>query len=123
MGKRILIAWKSTRQAARAVRDSLMLLRTASSVTVLTIGADKDWHASGVDLVAYLGRHDIAAESRPDYGDEHDVAGVILGHAGDRAADLIIMGAYGHSRLREMLLGGPTEDMLSRTTVPLLLSN
>jgi nucleotide-binding universal stress UspA family protein len=122
VGRRALIAWKPTRQAARAVRDSLALLRGAA-VVVLTIGADKASHAAGNDLVAYLGRHGVAAQTRSDYGDDSSVAGVILGHAGECGADLIVMGAYGHSRLREMILGGATNDMLLRTTVPLLLSH
>lgn len=122
-GRRVLIAWKRTRQAARAVRDSLAVLRAAPSVTVLTVGSEAADNAAGRGIIAYLGRHGVAAESRPDYGDDSDVAAIILAHARDVSADLIVMGAYGRSHLREVILGGATEDMISRTSVPLLMSH
>ena len=122
-GHRVLIAWKRTRQAARAVRDALPILRNALAVTVLTVG-DSDQHRAEISsLTAYLGRHGINAVGRPDFGDDDAVGSVVLAHAADLSADLIVMGAYGHSRLREIVLGGTSEHVLSHASVPLMMSH
>ncbi|HEX6980295.1 MAG TPA: universal stress protein [Alphaproteobacteria bacterium] len=122
-GRRVLIAWKRTREAARAVRDALPILRRAQAVTALTVGPAASDDGSSAGLAAYLERYGIRAAMRPDYGDESDVGAVVLAHARDLDADMIVMGAYGHSRLREMILGGATAHILANTTVPVLMSH
>lgn len=121
IGRRVLVAWARTREAARAVRDALPILRRAASVTILTWRASRE--RPGEVIRAHLERHGIRAEVRADYGDNDEVGEIVLDHARDLAADLIVMGAYGHSRLREMVLGGTTGHMLSHSTVPILMSH
>ncbi len=120
-GTRVLIAWTRTREAARAVHDALPILRRASSVTILTCRSSRE--RPGEVIRAYLLRHGVMAEVRADFGDNDEPGEVILDHAQDRSADLVVMGAYGHSRLRELVLGGTTAYVLSRTTIPVLMSH
>jgi nucleotide-binding universal stress UspA family protein len=119
-GRRVLIAWERTREATRAVHDALPILRRATSVTILTCRATRE--RPGQALRAHLERHGVRAEVRADYGDSDEIGEIILEHAAELSTDLIVMGAYGHSRLREMVLGGTTNHMLSHATVPLLMS-
>ena len=120
-GRRILIAWTRTREASRAVRGALPILRRASSVIILTCRATHE--RPGEAIKAYLARHDVRAENRVDFGDNDEVGEIVLGHAGEMSADLIVMGAYGHSRLREMMLGGTTRHVLSHAAIPVLMSH
>ncbi len=119
-GKRVVIAWERTREARRAVHDAMPILRRASSVTILTCRATRD--RPGEVLRAHLERHGVRADVRADYGSNDEIGEIVLEHAAELSADLIVMGAFGHSRLREMVLGGTTAHMLSRSTVPLLMS-
>jgi len=119
-GKRVVIAWERTREACRAVHDAMPILRRASSVTVLTCRATRD--RPGQVLRAHLERHGVRAEVRADYGSNDEIGEIIQEHAAELSADLIVMGAFGHSRLREMILGGTTRHMLSHSTVPLFMS-
>lgn len=120
-GKRVLIAWTRTREASRAVRGALPIFRRASSVTILTCQATRA--RPGEAIRAYLERHDIRAEVRADFGDNDEVGEIVLAHARELGTDLIVMGAYGRSRLREVILGGTTEHMLSHSTVPIFMSH
>lgn len=119
--RRILIAWTRTRESSLAVRNALPILRRANSVTILTSRATRA--RPGEAIKAYLERHDIRAEVRVDFGDKDEVGEIILGHAVDMQADLIVMGAYGHSRLRQVILGGTTKHVLTHTTIPVLMSH
>jgi nucleotide-binding universal stress UspA family protein len=119
--RRVLIAWTRTRESSLAVRNALPILRRANSVTILTSRATRA--RPGEAIRAYLERHDIRAEVRVDFGDNDEVGEIILGHAADMAADLVVMGAYGHSRLREVILGGTTKHVLTHTTIPVLMSH
>ena len=121
VGKRVLIAWTRTREAARAVHAALPILKAAPSVTILTSRSSRQ--RPGEVVRAHLARHGVKADVRADYGDNDEPGEVILGHAHELSADLIVMGAYGHSRLREMVLGGTTQHILSRATVPILMSH
>lgn len=123
IGKRVLIAWKPTREAARAVRDAIPILHKASDVTILTVEAAEAKSGSGEALAAFLARHGIGAALRPDYGDEDDVGDVILSHARDMSADLVVMGAYGKPHMREVILGGATERVITTSTVHALMSH
>jgi nucleotide-binding universal stress UspA family protein len=124
-GKRALVAWNASAEAARAVADALPLLERAERVEVVVFdGGPVGDHGEepGADAALYLARHGVnATVSR--YGIPHvDVGSQILTRAADMSVDLVVMGAYGHSRLRELVLGGATRTMLESMTVPVLMS-
>ncbi|MBA1158799.1 universal stress protein [Microvirga mediterraneensis] len=121
----ILIAWDGGQPAARAVADALPLLSLAHHVEIVTIGKGENGnsHLSGRILARHLARHRIQAEAKRLPIDEVDVANMLLSHAADMNADLIVMGGYGHSRLREVVLGGTTREVLRSVTVPVLMSH
>jgi nucleotide-binding universal stress UspA family protein len=125
--RRVLVAWDGSREAARAVHDGLPLIRLAEEVIILTADAERHGQrvgaAPGADLAVHLGRHGVAArvETAPSGG--MGIAGLILDQAEKQDVDLIVMGGYGHSRLREMMLGGVTRQMLERMTLPVLFSH
>jgi nucleotide-binding universal stress UspA family protein len=124
--RRVLVAWSSSRESMRAVTDALPLLRGAEKVTVLSVNApdtDADAPVAGAACAHYLARHGITVEASSDAGIEIDVGNYLLSRAADLSADLIVMGAYGHSRMREWALGGVTRTMLQHMTVPVLLSH
>jgi nucleotide-binding universal stress UspA family protein len=122
IGERVVIAWRSGREAARTVRDGLSLWRQAKSVTVLTVGPAEQDHLPGSEIAAFLARHGVKVETRSNYADD-EPGEIILQIARETGADLVAMGAYGRSRLRELVLGGTTKYMLSRATLPLWLSH
>ena len=123
VGERALIAWNGSREAARAVADALPLLHRAKAVTVLTID-DRGEAAEGQDdVLAWLGAHGIAAKPEHAVAQDISVGDLLLARLSDLDADLLVMGAYGHSRWRELVLGGATRSILSHMTVPVLLSH
>ena len=126
IGKRILIGWNGSREAARAVHDSMAFLKSADEVTLLTVDSgppsDKQG-ADGGDIVRHLSHHGIDASVRQSLVSGTEIGDVILSRAADTGADLIVMGAYGHSRLRELALGGATRRVMSRTKIPVLMSH
>ncbi len=119
----VLVAWKNTREAAVALAAALPLLRRATEVRVAVIeeggAGEQRREAAGDDIGRYLSRHGVNAEIRLIAG-WTDTAAAILNEAEKSAADLIVLGAYGHSRLREWALGGVTREVLSRSPVPVL---
>jgi nucleotide-binding universal stress UspA family protein len=122
VSSRIVIAWNGSAQAARVVAAALPFLQAAERVTVVTVG-DIGRSASAPDLVAYLGRHGIRATHEAVTPEHATVGATLLKQAGQLQADLLVMGAYGHSRLREMILGGATRDVLAASNVPLLMAH
>lgn len=122
----VVCCWDGGRAAARAIGDALPLLKMAKNVRVLTI-ANTDSLAlnecRGLEIGAHLARHclkiDVEVTSAPDV----DVADTILNWIADQSASMVVMGGYGHSRLREFVLGGVTRTMLSSMTVPVFLSH
>jgi nucleotide-binding universal stress UspA family protein len=126
-GRRVLIAWNATREAARSVSDAMPLLTSAELVTVLTIDPREGPHGHGeipgADIALHLARHGVKAEIERTVSAGLPVGEVLLSRAADLGADLIVMGAYGHSRAREMLLGGATRSVLRSMTVPVLMSH
>lgn len=133
-GRNILIAWNASKEAARAVREALPLLAQAERVTVAIFDADLHpaglGDAPGADLIAWLARHGVTAEvvlaQTPRQGllkRAGDVGEALLVLAGDRGCDLLVLGAYGHSRLRETLLGGVTRTVLEGMTLPVLMAH
>jgi len=125
-GRRVLVAWNRTREAVRAVNDALPILRKAESVTVLSINpepADGRANPPGADLALHLARHGVKVESSHTVAKDIAVGSALLSRASDLGADLIVMGCYGHSRLRELVLGGTSRDILGHMTVPVLMSH
>lgn len=124
--KRALIAWNGSREAARAVVDALPLLKRADAVQILIAPKSTDKtesYASG-DIQRLLRHHGVTARiAEAKNFDGHTTTSVILSHAHSFKADLICIGAYGHSRLRELTLGGVTWHMLRESTVPLFMSH
>lgn len=123
---RCLVAWDGSGKAARAAHDAIPLLGQAAEVEILSIsrpGAPSDMEQSGRALAAALGRHGISARYHmvPEGG--VDPGNALLSYAADRAADLLVMGGYGHSRLREVILGGATRRILASMTLPVLMSH
>jgi len=124
----VLVGWKDTPEARRAVADSIPLLRTAQEVTVAEIpenGASRSAAASRVrDVVAWLSRHGItAAERVPDRAHDTSAAAQFDDIAGAVGAGLIVAGAYGHSRFRELVLGGMTQHLMTQPSRCVLLSH
>lgn len=127
-GKRVLISWNGSREAVRAVNDAMPILQAADKVTVLVVNPEKP--ASGdhgdipsADIAHYLARHGVKAEAASTKTDQSDVGEIILARAFDVDADLIVAGAYGHSRTKEWILGGVTKTLIHETTVPAFLSH
>ena len=122
-----LIAWNASRQAARAVRDALPLLKGCRKVTVLSVDPKQGIHGHGqepgADIALHLARHGITVETDRSFTPGGDPASEILSRAADYGSDLIVMGAYGHSRMRELVLGGVTRSILQQMTVPVLMSH
>jgi len=121
--RHVLIAWSGTREATRAVHDALPILRRASKVSILSVNPKDGKHLAGADIAAHLARHGCKAEASRTVATDISVADAILSDASDIGADFLVMGAYGHSRLREWALGGATKDVLNTMTVPVLLSH
>jgi nucleotide-binding universal stress UspA family protein len=122
IGGRVALAWNGSAQAARVVASALPILEAADHVSVLTVGTI-DSAATAQDLIAYLARHDVRASHESVAAGGASTGAVLLAHAEQSRADLLVMGAYGHSRLREMILGGATRDVLSAATIPVLMAH
>lgn len=126
-GKTVMLCWNASRESARAASEALPLLKAASQVTVLIV--DENAAASGenaghaADAVRWLGGHGVKAALRRDVADSVDVGEVILSRVADLGADLIVMGIYGHSRVREMVLGGASRTLLAGMTVPVFMAH
>jgi nucleotide-binding universal stress UspA family protein len=122
---RPLLCWDGSRSAARAFSDALPLIAKSKTVEVITIASkdSKKGEIAGADIAHHLARHGIKAELNRIVAPDTDVPNTILSHAADSSADLIVMGGYGHSRLREFVLGGATRGILGSMTVPALLSH
>jgi nucleotide-binding universal stress UspA family protein len=127
VGDNPLIAWKPTREAARAVGDALPLLRAAKRATILVANPEEEDAVEGGevgdDLVVHFSRHGIDATVERTRAEDITVADLCLSRAADLASDLLVMGCYGHSRMRELVLGGVTRDILEHMTVPVLMSH
>jgi nucleotide-binding universal stress UspA family protein len=127
IGQRPLVAWNEAREAARALTDALPVLKQAKSVEVVTFEKPRKGpdplEIGRAETLQYLGRHGVKAKFHKHVTDGLEVGDLILSRAADEAADSIVMGAYGHSRLRETVLGGATRTVLKSMTVPVLMSH
>ena len=125
--ERILVAWDGGREASRALGDALPLLESARQVTVMSIhassGARVADHVATARLAAYLRSHGIEPQLDHSTVDDTGTGEWLLSRAADLSIDLIVMGAYAHTRLRELVLGGVTRTMLGAMTVPVLMAH
>jgi len=123
--ERVLVCWDGGRSAARAVGDAMPFLRRAKAVEVVTVQGDagKGDEIAGADIGAHLARHGFEVEVKRIVAAGGSVMDTILSHAADAGADFLVMGGYGHSRLREFILGGVTRGILGTMTVPVLMSH
>lgn len=126
IGRRILIAWDGSVSATRAVTGALPLLKRAGIVKVAVFNPaqqrDKHGAQAGADIALHLARHGVKVDVITEET-SLDVGNALLNTASDLGADLIVMGCYGHSRFREILLGGATRTLLQSMTVPVLMSH
>jgi nucleotide-binding universal stress UspA family protein len=122
---RILVCWDGSHNAARAIADAMPFLRRAKQVEVVTVATEgeADDGMPGLYIAHHLSRHGVIVELRNIVAHGQDVSLRIRSHAAQQSADLIVMGGYGHSRLREFVLGGATRDILESTVVPALMSH
>jgi nucleotide-binding universal stress UspA family protein len=122
----VMIGWKDTREARRAVQDALPFLHEAKRVTVLEICEREQMETARRhvdDVVRYLAQHRIKAEPRIEIQTRGSRADQIIGWAHDEDADLLVTGAYGHSRLNEWMFGGMTRDLLTTSPICCLMSH
>ena len=122
---RIMACWDGSRAAARAVADALPFLKKAKQVEIVIVSdkPGRNNEVPGADLGQHLARHGLRIDLKNIVSPEIDVPSTLLSHAADSSADMIVMGGYGHSRLREFVLGGVTRAMLESMTVPVLMSH
>jgi nucleotide-binding universal stress UspA family protein len=127
IGRQVMVAWNGTREASRALHDAMFVLEKADSVTVLEVdaaGSDAGLpDLAAADVVAVLQRRGIAATAESTVSEGTPIADVILSRAADLGADLIVMGAWGHSRLREYVFGGVSRGLFREMTRPVLMSH
>lgn len=127
VGQRVLIGWNASGEAARAVNDALPLIAAAETATVLAVnprlGLDGHGEEPGADIARHLARHGVAVRVEHTASGELAEADVLLNRAAELPADLLVIGAYGHSRLREMVLGGVTRTLLHQMTLPVLMAH
>ncbi|HYM71498.1 MAG TPA: universal stress protein [Stellaceae bacterium] len=127
LGQRVLVGWDASREAARAVNDAMPLLATASSVTVVTVDPtqSREEHGDipGADIALHLARHGVKAAVERTASGGVDVGNVLLSRASDIGAHLLVMGAYAHSRVRELILGGATRTVLESMTLPVFMAH
>ena len=121
---RVMVCWDGSRNAARAIADAMPLLERAGAIDVVTVDSqERRNELVGADIAQHLARHGLKVDSKPIVAPGMDVASTILSYATDSSTDLIVMGGYGHSRLREFVLGGATRGMLGAMTVPTLMAH
>ena len=121
----VVVAWDGSRSAARAMADAMPILKLAEAVRVLTVAGDKPSvdAALGAEAVRHLSLHGVKATTDIVEAEGVGIGKVIDGYLMDQAADLLVMGAYGHSRLQEFILGGATRYMLAAPPVAVLMSH
>ena len=121
----VMVCWDASRPATRAIADAMPLLERAGTVEVVIVanGRRKQGEIEGADMGQHLARHGLNVEVQRITRSGMDVADALLSHAADADVDFIVMGGYGHSRLREFVLGGVTRSILRSMVVPVLMSH
>ena len=125
--KRVLVAWNASREAARTLKDAIPILQNADYVELLLVNppqhaADKD-KTHGKRVSSFLIQHGIKPEIQVETDNKSKAGDAIIARVSEIDADMIVMGAYGHSRLREIILGGVTRKILKQMTVPVFISH
>lgn len=124
IGSRVAIAWNGSAEAGRAVGNALPLLKRAGSVLVLSIGEDERTNdVSAGELANYLAWHGIKAECKIIPGASGNPGEALLHQCALQSADMLVMGAYTHSRLRQLILGGVTRHVIQHAEIPVLMSH
>ena len=122
--ERVLACWDGGRTAARAIADAMPFLERAKAVDLVIVAEErKNDEITGVRMSEHLARHGVAVSVKRIAKGDLAVQDVILSYAADSGADFMVMGGYGHSRLREFILGGVTRGILNSMTVPVLMSH
>jgi nucleotide-binding universal stress UspA family protein len=121
----VMICWDGSRTAARAVADAIPIIRNSGRVEIVIVSNErgKEDEIEGADIGQHLARHGLKVHVHRISGGNIDVGDALLSHAADSGADLMVMGGYGHSRLREFVLGGVTRSLFESMTVPVLVSH
>jgi len=121
----VMICWDGSRTAARAVADAIPIIGNRGRVEIVIVANErgKQDEIEGADIGQHLARHGLKVDVHRISGGNIDVGDALLSHAADSGADLMVMGGYGHSRLREFVLGGATRSIFESMTVPVLLSH
>jgi nucleotide-binding universal stress UspA family protein len=122
---RVMVCWDGSRPAARAIADAMPLLQRSGQVEVVIVANErgKQDEIAGADMGQHLARHGLKVDVKRIAGGDIDVADALLSHVADSGADFMVMGGYGHSRLREFVLGGVTDGILRAMTLPVLMSH
>jgi nucleotide-binding universal stress UspA family protein len=122
---RVMVCWDGSRPAARAINDAIPLLEQAGRVEVVIVTNErgKQDEIEGADMGQHLARHGLKVDVKRIAGGHIDVAAALLSHVADSSIDFIVMGGYGHSRLREFVLGGVTHSILQSMTAPVLMAH
>jgi nucleotide-binding universal stress UspA family protein len=122
---KVMVCWDGSRQAARAIGDAMPLLTKAGKVEIVIIADEpgKQDEIAGADMGQHLARHGLKVDLERIPRGDVDVADALLSYAADSGADFMVMGGYGHSRLREFVLGGATRSILRSMTVPVLMAH
>jgi nucleotide-binding universal stress UspA family protein len=127
LGERVLIAWDASREVARAVSDAMPVLERAASVLVVSINPKSTplghGELPGADIALHLVCHKVEVEVQPVETDLMDVGEALLSFVADRSCNLLVMGAYAHSRVRELAPGGATQTILKKMTLPVLMAH
>jgi nucleotide-binding universal stress UspA family protein len=126
-GKKVMLCWNASRESARVASDALPFLKAADEVVVLIVdpqvSANGHGAEPGADVATWLSRHGVKVTVQREAAADSDIGNVILSRAADLDIDLIVMGAYGHSRMRELVMGGVSRTLLASMTVPVLMSH
>ncbi len=127
IGTKVLVGWNATKEAMRATFDALPLLERAKQVELLWANARDEAEFAGdlpgAEMAAALARHDVNVVTRSISSSDMKASDALLNEAADTGADLLVIGAYGHSRLREFVFGGVTRSLLASMTLPVLMSH
>lgn len=123
VGRKVAVAWNGSSQASRAVAAAMPFLVASSGVVVLIAETARTAAAFGDELAAYLAWHGVIAETRVIPQGERPVGAMLLAAAAEVGADLLVMGAYSHSRMRQLILGGVTKLVLAESTLPILMAH
>jgi len=122
-GRRVIISWNGSAEAARAVAASMPLIEDAEKVMIITMNGGDDASSEAKELGQYLAWHGVNAEIETNCVSDHNVGEILISKCADWNADLLVMGAYTHSRLRQLIFGGVTRHVLSEAKIPVVMVN